>query len=381
MCWSASGRLLLLLLAPGLMLLGGCPRKKTRPADAAPAAHRAPDSAAPAPRSERCAGLDPDQPLGPIRMFGVKLQPRGAVLESQPRCGPDGPNKRCETRSAHRLVLGVLGDTKEALPATVDRIDRLAHYFGRAGVSAVVVLGGIETTFEGTRELLGRLKHAAPVLALPGDRESRSGFSAAAEAHKGRVLDLVRLRALSTPWFSLLAVPGYHLPHHLLAREQGCSYDEEQIRALAGLAPSLRAPIVLLAHGPPRGEGVQAVDRAFGQVNIGDPLLRKLIRQAKIAFGLFAHVHESAGHATTLEGHPVPQMTWSRSLLLNVGSADTVAHENLDGSWSTGTAAIFELDEHEGAPAARYRMLDLDRLPAPKEEPKEEAEPPKPEQP
>lgn len=338
-----------LLLVP---LLTACPKRQPTAPDARPAAAK-PDTGPPAAGYEACARLDPlgddFAPTGAIKLFGLELAPKGATLAAEATGGARGK----------RLTFGVLGDTKEALPTTLAGLDRLVQRLSGRGVDAVILLGGIESSFEGIREVLARLKRAGPVLALPGDRESKSGFQAAARAHAPTVVDLVQVRAIATPFGSLLAVPGYHLPHHLHAREQGCSYGEQEIRALVGLARELPGPRVLLAHGPPRGDGRAAVDRAFGQVNIGDPLLRRLMREANVAFGLFAHVHESAGHATTLDGEPVPEMTWSPSLLLNVGSADSVPHEDLAGRWSKGSAALFELREGR----ARYRMLDLAKLP------------------
>jgi hypothetical protein len=195
-----------------------------------------------------------------------------------------------------------------------------------------------------------------PLLGLPGDRESRSGFQAAMDALEKDAVDLTRVRGIQFPGASVVGVPGYFLYHQLLAREQGCSYDEHDIVALTRLARGLPLPRLLLSHGPPRGRGAASVDRAFGDVNIGDPLLRRLMEQAEVRFGLFAHVHESAGHATTLDERPVREMTWSDSLLLNVGSADAVAHEDLAGRWSRGTAALVELRSGK----ARYRMIHLD---------------------
>jgi hypothetical protein len=115
------------------------------------------------------------------------------------------------------------------------------------------------------------------------------------------------------------------------------------------------------------------VDRAFGAVNIGDSRLLRLMREGGIKFGIFSHVHESAGHATTVEGKPVPENTWSETLLLNVGSADSVPHEDLDGHWSRGTAALFELLDGR----ARYRLIDLAQLPKPVEKEDEKASGPK----
>jgi len=347
------------LLAAAL-LLTACPRERPTAHDATPT--KRPDLSVPVARYEHCTTRTANKPLSPVRLFGAELTPATGSAVLRARSAPAG----------HRMVLGVLGDTREALPATLEQLQRLAQQFRRASVSAVVVLGGIDTSFEGIKQVLAPLRAAGPVLALPGDRESRSGFCAAAETE--RATDLVRVRALDVGWIGLVAVPGYHLPHHLMAREQGCSYDDPDIRGLLDLVQQLPALRLLVAHGPPRGEGAQAVDRALGQVNIGDPLLRRLMQEAQIGFGLFAHVHESVGHATTVDGARVRPMTWSSSLLLNVGAADSVPHENLDGSWSRGNAAIVELTDRcgvcgSGAPdstacaCARYRMLDLARLP------------------
>jgi len=338
------------------LLLAGCTQRDQGTPDARsslPAGH--PQRPPPA-RYEVCAsltGLSPAE-TRPVRLWGLRLLPRGPLLEAE---GASAPG---------RVAIAALADTKEASPANLAQLERLADQLVRSEVTAVAVLGGLDPAFEGIRELLGRLKGVAPVLALPGDRESKSGFVAAAAAHAPQVVDLTKVRAIATPIASLIAVPGYHLPHHLLAREQGCSYGEREIEALIGLAHQLPQPRLLLAHGPPRGEGPRAVDRSFGEVNIGDPLLRRLMEQGEIPFGLFAHVHEATGQATTLQGSPVPEMTWSESLLLNVGSADAVPHEDLRGRWSRGSAAIVEI---EGS-RARYRMIQLAGGPLATDEPR-----------
>jgi hypothetical protein len=301
-----------------------------------------------APSFEHCARIDPSPGgLRPIRLAGATLSPRGALLEAAPGATPIA-----------RLTLGILGDSKEALAGTLANLDALVARLRAAKTDAVVVLGGIDATFEGTRAVLLRLRGAAPVLALPGDRESRSGFQAAVEALGADGVDLVKARALHAPGVTLLGVPGYHLPHQLLAKAQGCGYDERDIAALVELARGRSAARLLLSHGPPRGSGEAAIDRAFGDVNIGDPLLTRLMREADIRFGAFAHVHEATGRATTRDGQPVSEGQWSSSLLLNVGAVDSVPHEDLAGRWSRGDAALLELEPRDGG-RARYRLIQL----------------------
>jgi hypothetical protein len=287
-----------------------------------------------------------------------KLKAQGDVL----RAAPALMARAKETR----ITLGVLADTKEALPATLARLDQITAHFKRRGVQAIVLLGGVAKTYEGVRAVLKRLQRVAPVLALPGDRASREGFSAAAEAFPGRVVDLVKVRAVVLPGLTLIGVPGYHLQHHLLAKEQGCGYSSADLDTLSKLVGTLPGPRILLAHGPPRGAGPLAVDRAFGQVNIGDPLLKRLMaggpvgQRAALSLGVFGHVHEAAGHATTIEGAVVRPTTWSDSLLLNVGSADSVPHQDLRGRWSRGSAAIIEVLNGR----ARYRLVQPIQPPA-----------------
>ena len=284
----------------------------------------------------------------PITLAGVKLSPVGPLL----RYAGD-------KHQPSRLVLGVLGDTREALPATLAKLTLLVREFRRGGAAAVVLLGGVDETYEGIRAVLASLQQEGlPVLALPGDRESRSGFSGAVENLGAGVVDLIRVRAVVHPGGSLVGVPGYFRAHHLLAGEQGCSYDAVDMERLGTLTAQLPAPRVLLSHGPVRGTGARDVDRAFGDVNVGDPLLTRLVRRGKVNVVLSAHVHESAGRARTLGGVPVAEGAWATSLLLNVGAADTTPHEDLRGAWSSGTAALVEL---EGS-RARFRMIKFSQL-------------------
>ena len=154
---------------------------------------------------------------------------------------------------------------------------------------------------------------------------------------------MTRIAIVQLPMVSILAVPGYHLAHHLRAGPQGCSYDWSDLGPLARLARAAPAPRLLLAHGPPRGRGAAAIDRAFGEVNIGDPLLSRLLAQGRLAFGLFGHVAEAAGRATTVDGQAVAPGRPSDTLLMQVGAADALPYQTLAGSWLAGAAAIVEV--------------------------------------
>lgn len=298
---------------------------------------------------EHCARFDAaaGARVKPITIGGVKLTVQGPVLRAAGG-----------RQAARRLVLGVLGDTREATAANLTRLGLLGQHFKRRGAVAIVVLGGIDASYEGVRAVLAKLQGSLPVLALPGDRASRSGFSGAVDNLGSGVVDFTRVRAVQLPGASLVGLPGYFRAAHLMAGEQGCSYDAGDLARLARLASRLPRPRVLLSHGPPRGQGTAALDRAFGDINIGDPALPALVRRGGFGLVLCAHVHESGGRATTVDGRPVGPGVWASSLMLNVGAADSTPHEDLQGAWSRGSAALVELSGQQ----VRYRMIDLSRL-------------------
>ncbi|MBK6847961.1 MAG: hypothetical protein IPG96_10630 [Proteobacteria bacterium] len=288
----------------------------------------------------------------PTVLGGVELVTRSAGrLEARELRGGAGDGRG---RGA-RLRLGVLSDTREALPQTLTNVARLVARFRAARVDAVVMLGGLDSSFVGAVRLLRALRGPWALLALAGDRSSAEGFQAALRHADPAAIDLTRTQIVAWPTLTLVGVPGYHLPHHNLAGPQGCGYDAADLTLLTARLRGTALPRLLLAHGPPRGQGPHAVDRASGEVNVGDPLLRRWIDEAQVRFGVFGHVHEAAGQATRLDGSPVAPGLWSDSLLLQVGSSEAVPHQQRTGDWSTGTAAVLELDGSR----ARYTMITL----------------------
>jgi len=343
---------LIMMLAAGLT--GGCPSKKGRTATSGGAGkpdQTVADLGRPLPTThEACArlSLPPPGKLKEITLAGVRMVPDGFSLKP-------APDQKLPAQP--RLLLGVLADTRHADKANLEQLTLVRTNLEAAGAHAILVLGGLDSTYEGTREALLRLKGKLPVLALAGDRASRSGFSGAVENLGAGMVDLGLARAILHPAATLISVPGYHLIHELLAGSQGCSYDTHDLDEVASLAQTLPAPRVLLAHGPPRGSGPGAIDRAFGQINAGDPQLTRLLEEGAFSFGLFAHLHEAGGRGVRLKsGAPVKPKSATPSLLLNVGSADATPHEDLAGSWSRGTLALVEFLSGN----ATYRVIKLD---------------------
>lgn len=360
-------KIYLFLLVFPFVVLTGCPdRSRSKPAsdrELTPGLDAGPTGAVM--RHARCSRVRslPEWQRAGLSLGSLRFVAEGPVLRPESAHPRQSGIKTTEKNiTLPRLLLGVVADTHVDSPENRRHLERARDRLTDAGAQAIVVLGGLDPTYEGTRELLNSLGGKRPILALPGDRESESGFSAAVEnlASMARpdagFVDLTLVRALLLPQATLMGVPGYHLPHHHLAGVQGCGYDDRDLRELARLARLLPEPRLLVAHGPPRSA---RIDLGYGREHLGDPMLRRLIVAGGFRFGLFAHLHESGGQAETLDGRPVPPGVFSDSLLLNIGSSDATPQEDLDGRFHTGQAALFEISSGR----ARFRILPLDDSP------------------
>lgn len=251
------------------------------------------------------------------------------------------------------IVIGVVADTREALPATLGNLERFAGVFRKRHVALVVALGGLESTESGIASVLEALKGAgAPVFALPGDREPEAVFHAGVARAKREgldVTDLANVRAVAGAGLALLSLPGYRWPHYLTAGDLGCRYDARDVAALAGLDRWLagdpahaKRPIVLIAYSPPRGNGPDALDWALGAANVGDPDLARLLPSLHAKVGLFAHVDEAGGRLSDGQSR-IAAGVFSDRLYANVGSADSVPHDLLPRGIGRGQAMLVEL--------------------------------------
>jgi hypothetical protein len=254
--------------------------------------------------------------------------------------------------------LGAIADPKEPLGDTLGNLRRFAAVFRSEHVHAVIALGGLGGTEEEIISALLALKGAdAPIFALPGDREPEGFFHTAVARAKNAglpVTDLSVVRAVRGDAASLVSLPGYAFPRALAAGGSACRYTAADVEAVRGLVEGLGAqaadlvvpPIVFVAHSPPRGDGPEALDWALGHANVGDPRLTRLIDDAGLKWGLFAHVGEAGGRGS--DGRrPVPPETFSERLFVNVGTADSVPHPVANGV-GRGQAAILELDSGRG---------------------------------
>lgn len=195
-----------------------------------------------------------------------------------------------------KLTVGAIADTNGAAPATLANLGRLGEVFAGAHVDAVVALGDLGRSEDEIAAVLTAIGRAAkvPVLALAGEREPENVFhDAVKRVHDGGVdvVDLVDTRLVDTGKIDIVSAPGYPFSR------KGCHYSAADLDGTQRLVAGRQRPRLLVAHTPPKGHGVEAIDWAIGDVNAGDAAMASLVERLHPTAALFAHVDEAGGRA------------------------------------------------------------------------------------
>ncbi|RMG19186.1 MAG: hypothetical protein D6729_05815 [Deltaproteobacteria bacterium] len=268
--------------------------------------------------------------------------------------------RRTESPHPGELRFGVLVGIKEADPATLRSLDRFLRRFQHAGVDAVLVGGDTARgRFELERIFTQLAESGLPILAIPGNNESRTRFNGALlqvwRSHPN-VVNMSLVRRVDLDGVDIVSLPGYHL-RQFASESASCIHDAEDVKSLVPLAEGADDPVLLLTHGPPKQRGRRRLDFIPDAGNVGHALLTETIRRAGIRFGIHGHIVEAGATATTLDGSPVKQGRWSRELFLNPGIANSLPTVLNAGWTSYGTAAIVSVRRGK----ARWKLLRAPR--------------------
>jgi Icc-related predicted phosphoesterase len=264
------------------------------------------------------------------------------------------------------LVLGVLGPVDDA-SENLAAIKQYLRFFAHQKADAIVLTGDVGETAKGiARTLVAVAEAGLPLLVLVGNRECRADFTNGvleAQRMASNVVNLNQVRAVEFPEATLVSLPGFHDPSYI-GCATGCLYFKSTVDEVVRVAAEARNPVVLLAHGAPRGKGPQALDYASGGGNVGDAEINRAIKEANISFGIFSHVREAGARGTDSPegGGMVREGHASRRLYLNPGPADTVEWEMNDGTRSLGMAAVFRLEGDQ----ASFKVYRATLLTAPR---------------
>lgn len=274
------------------------------------------------------------------------------------------------------LVLGVLGPVNEDSGANMVALKKYLKFFTDEKADAIVVTGDSGEVADGIARVLKTVAASKlPVLVIVGNRECRADYTDGVNAAKAEFPNIVNMnvkRAVEFPEATLVSLPGYHDPTYI-ACDKGCAYYKSTVDEVVKLAKEAKTPVVLVSHGPPRGEGSQALDFATGGGNVGDAQIPQLIKDGNIAFGVASNIKEAGGRATDLPGTTlIKQDTWVKNLYLNPGPADTVGWDMNDGTKSNGSAAVLKIK----GDTASWKLLRLKPMTAAEKAEAKKLEPP-----
>lgn len=356
----ASWRALGLALASCLVLTG-CKKEPATPTPPAPVTASADAGARPAemqaldgdPGPKACAAPLTDAPAEPVKLGRLEAMRAGPRLTIT---SPDADG---------RLVLGVLGPINEDSNENLANLERFVAFFKEQKADAIVVSGDAGEVAAGITRVLNTLAESGlPVLTTIGNRECEAdyveGVSAAKAAH-ANVIDLVKVRWIEFAAGALVSLPGYHDPNFINCTT-GCRYSKQNLDEVVTLAKAAKKPVILVSHGPPKGQGTQAIDYATSSSpgNVGDPEINRALGEGKIAFGIFSNIKEAGGRATDASFNtPIPPGSPSKALYLNPGPADATNWTMNDRTRSHGMAAVLSIEGDQGTWTA-YRAPDPD---------------------
>jgi Icc-related predicted phosphoesterase len=325
------------------IVLVGCKQQPPAPKAEAPAVKPPPPP--PAPPAEPRAAPECAAPIDLKPATNVKIGERDAVAEGY-RLSFSAPD------ADGQLKLGVLGPINEDSGPNMLVLKKYLKFFGEEKVDALVVTGDVGEVADGIARVLKALAATKlPVFVIAGNRECRGEYAdgvQAAQKDFSNIVNMNEVRAVAFPEATLVSLPGYHDPNYITCAN-GCRYFKTTVDEVIRVAKEAKGPVVLVGHGPPRGEGSQALDYASAGGNVGDPEVRRALEEGKIAFGTFSNIKEAGARATDLAGTQIKQDAFSKALYLNPGPADTVGWEMNDGSKSSGLAAVLTLKGDEAA--------------------------------
>lgn len=268
------------------------------------------------------------------------------------------------------LKIGVLGAIKDAEYKTRQNIQKAAREFKKLGVHIVVANGDLIGDEAGdlakVAKMLGETIKV-PIFVHSGNYEWTSAFTETfngADTKYPHIFNMNLLRHVDLGGAHLFSLPGWSVRQFV--KPAACYYDGDEVAALEKELRPLAEKgetVIVLAHGPPRGRGKQSLDFAAGAGNVGDENLQRMLRDVPVKFGIFSHILEAGGRATSdVERHTPIKLPMRRpvdKLYVNAGSASSFGWQMLDKKTAHGMAAVVVVDDLAGGGNARVSFFKL----------------------
>ena len=311
--------------------------------------------------------------------YGTRCPPPAFVLDEPftkevggARFTIQGTTATREGRWTGPLSIGVLGAVKDAADDTRANLVKAKAAFDKAKVHMILFNGDVAETAETSdvAKMLGDVfGDDKPLLVHSGNSEWTSGFTNAfadAEKQHPAFFNLNFIRDLDLGGVHLVSLPGWSVKDFV--KQGGCRYQTADVDAVRALVDGINAKgelAILTAHGPPRGPGKKALDATHDFGNVGDEDLARLLQDGVVKIGIFGHILEAGGRATsdpkTHKLLPLPMKKPASTLLVNVGSSSSVGIAMLDKKTSRGMAAIVVVDDIAKGGTAKVTFLRLRR--------------------
>jgi hypothetical protein len=257
------------------------------------------------------------------------------------------------TPADHFLVLGVVADARGATAETGANLARVREGFDKEKVELVVSLGGMGTSAEELTRVYRAL--GAPLLAIPGDRESIPAHRAAlsALAAEGRaVFDGSRVKTVAIDGALIAALPGADAAGKLVAGADGCLHRPVDVTAVATRLAAHGGVRVWATHSAPRQRGAASGDLALGAVHVGNLALAGALPAAHAHLVLHGEVDEAALGAPT---GGVQVGAGAPPVILGAGPVEAMPVRGARGAPIGGAALVVRIAGH-GISWKRLRM-------------------------
>ena len=315
------------------VLVSGCRKESQVIPPEKPTQARAVPTAPTEPKADReCAA-----PLEPSDPVNVTIGNTSATASGYQLTFHD-PNPKGQ------IAFGVLGPINEDSGNNLLVLKRYLKFFSDEKVDAIIVTGDTGEVPAGIARVLKLVADSKlPVLVIAGNRECRSDFTEGVNLAKkdhSNIVNMNAFRSVQFPEATLVSLPGYHDPDYINCAT-GCRYYKSTVNEVISVAKQSKGPVILVAHGSPRGDGSQGLDYASSGGNVGDREINRAIKEGNIGFGIFSNIKEAGARATDANGTTVVrQGQWSKNLYLNPGPADTVGWDMNDSTKSYGLASM-----------------------------------------
>lgn len=262
------------------------------------------------------------------------------------------------TDEDNEVAYGVLADPH----GEYETVRALVQKFQQRKVNGILVAGDLAQHFrnkhsdeEEIRKVLEELaKSNLPVYIVPGNHDMKQEYGSALAdlARFPNLIDLSKIRVVDGDDADIISCPMMD-DHFSMDYADGFIGSCADLGRLAQRTNDVK---ILLSHRPPLGSGANGIDYVPSiRKNVGDDQLLGDMKRYGVKIGVFGHIHEAGGRATTLDGRTIPPREYSAELLLNPGPASFWEFMLATGTATSGSGGILTIQGDK----AKYEVVEL----------------------